>query len=139
MIITPVIKNEEELDGNGVFRYWENAIYLEIKELRDDERGNYYTYFHEVAHAFDYYYAQDNEELLKEMKEDVGKEFDKSTFFTNGFMMDEKPLNDYMYKDTENHFRIELAKVLESPKYDQVFYIRSEAGYTPVFNLQLSL
>ncbi|MEI3612474.1 hypothetical protein [Pseudogracilibacillus sp. SO30301A] len=113
MIITPEIRDEEEIDGNDVFRYWENAIYLDIKELRDDERGNYYTYFHEVAHAFDYYYAQDNEELLKEIMEGVGKEIDKATFFTDGFMIDEKILNDYMYEDAENHFRIELAKVLE--------------------------
>ncbi len=120
VILTPEIRKEKETDSDGFFSHSDNAIYLEIKELRDDERGNYYTYFHEVAHAFDYYYAQDHEELLKEMMEEVGKEFDKSTFFTDGFMIDEKILSDQMYEDAGNHFRMELAKVLESPEYDHL-------------------
>lgn len=120
VIITPEIREEKDTDSNGFFSHSDDAIYLEIGELRKDKRGNYYTYFHEVAHAFDYYYAQDNEDLLKEMVIDTDKEFDESTFFTDVFIIGEKVLTDHMYEDAGNHFRMELSKGLESSEYDHL-------------------
>lgn len=120
IILTPEIREEKEIASDGVFRYWEDTIYLEIENLRDDDRGSYYTYFHEVAHAFDYYYGQDNKDMLQEMIEDDDLEFDGSTFFTDVHKKDEHTLSDRMYEDASNNFQVELAKELESPKYEHL-------------------
>lgn len=118
VLITPEIRAEKETDSNGFFTHSENAIYLDIAELRSDSRGNYYTVFHEVAHAFDYYYGQDNKDILEEMMKKDGKEFDESTFFTDGYKIDGKTLAERMYEDAGNNFRMELTKELESSDYD---------------------
>lgn len=119
VILTPEIREGEDIKGDGVFRYWEDAIYLEIENLRDDDRGSYYTYFHEVAHAFDYYYGQDNKEMLQAMIEgDAELEFDDSTFFTDVFKIEDKTLSNRMYEDVENNLRKELSRELESSAYN---------------------
>lgn len=118
VILTDEIRDKEDIKGDGVFRHWEDNIYLEIENLRDDKRGMYYTYFHEVAHAFDYYYAQDNKEMLQEMiKDDPHLDFDDSTFTTDVYKIDNKTLTDHMYNDAENSFREYLGEELESSKY----------------------
>lgn len=118
IILTPKIREEEKINSDGVFRHKEDVIYVEIGNLRKDDRGKYYTFFHEVAHAFDYYYGQDNKDILEEMMKQDGKKFNESTFFTDGYRIDGKTLAERMYEDAGNNFRMELAKELESSNYD---------------------
>src|SRR5699024_1977392 len=82
--LTPKVRKEKDIeDSDGVFRYSEDAIFVEMSKLRKDDRGNYYTFFHEIAHAFDYYYGQDNRNVFQGIYEDVKEQFGNSTFFTD--------------------------------------------------------
>src|SRR5690625_4644559 len=113
--LTPKVRKEKDIeDSDGVFRYSEDAIFVEMSKLRKDDRGNYYTFFHEIAHAFDYYYGQDNRNVFQGIYEDVKEQFGNSTFFTDRYKIDGRTLTDQMYEDAENNFRKELAKELES-------------------------
>lgn len=116
--LTPKVRKEKDIDSNGVFRYSEDAIFVEMSKLRKDDRGNYYTFFHEIAHAFDYYYGQDNRNVFQGIYEDVKEQFGNSTFFTDRYKIDGRTLTDQMYGDAENNFRKELAKELESTEYE---------------------
>jgi len=121
IVITPEIRQEKNTNSNGFFSHQDNAIYLDVSELRDDDRGSYYTYFHEVAHAFDYYYGQDNEEMLRTMIEDDDDlEFDDSTFFSDVYKIDEQTLSNRMHEDVRNNVHQEISRELESPKYDDL-------------------
>src|SRR5699024_7868898 len=91
-----------------------------MSKLRKDDRGNYYTFFHEIAHAFDYYYGQDNRNVFQGIYEDVKEQFENSTFFTDRYKIDGRTLTDQMYGDAENNFRKELAKEFESNEYEVI-------------------
>src|SRR5699024_10296110 len=117
--LTPKVRKEKDIeDSDGVFRYSEDAIFVEMSKLLKDDRGNYYTFFQEIAHAFDYYYGQDNRNVFHAIYEDVKKQFGNSTFFTDRYKIDGRTLTDQMYGDAENNFRKELAKELESTEYE---------------------
>src|SRR5699024_5562337 len=93
--LTPIVRKEKEIeDSDGVFRYSEDAIFVEMSKLRKDDRGNYYTFFHEIAHAFDYYYGQDNRNVFQGIYEDVKEQFGNSTFFTDRYKIDGRTLTD---------------------------------------------
>src|SRR5699024_1595136 len=63
--LKPKVRKETDTDSNGVFRYSGDAICVEMSKLRKDDLRNYYTFFHEIAHAFDYYYRQDNRNVFQ--------------------------------------------------------------------------
>src|SRR5699024_2664621 len=118
---TPKVRKEKDIeDSAGVFRYIEDAIFVEMSKLRKDDRGNYHTFFHEIAHAFQYYYRQDNRKVFQGIYEDVKEQFGNSTFFTDRYKIDGRTLTDQMYEDAENNFRKELAKELESTEYEDL-------------------
>src|SRR5699024_8685955 len=78
-----------------------------IAEDREDSRGEYYTFFHEIGHAIDYYYGVDNRENSLDGIKEV---FGNYSYFSDNFEVDGKSLNDHIYQDAENNFRTELKK-----------------------------
>src|SRR5699024_11103516 len=112
--LTPEVMIEKDIDSNVVFRYSEDAIFVEMIKLRIDDRVNDYTFFLVIAHVFDYYYGQDKRNVFQGIYEDVKEQFGNSTFFTDRYKIDGRTLTDQMYGDAENNFRKELAKELES-------------------------
>src|SRR5699024_10749632 len=44
--LTPKVRKEKDIeDSDGVFRYSEDAIFVEMSKLRKDDRGNYILSF----------------------------------------------------------------------------------------------
>lgn len=99
-----------EIDGtndNAVFRPSENTISFNVADDRVNPRGKYYTFFHEIAHAIDYYSAQEN-----------GIEgYYSDSFTTNG-----NTLTNHMYDDAERNLRSELQRELSAEEYDHLNY-----------------
>ena len=82
-----------------------NNIKFNIEEDRNNPRGKYYTFFHEIGHAIDYY---------------SGKESGMKGYYSDKFTIDGKTLNDHMYEDVENNIRMELEKELKSSDYENL-------------------
>lgn len=92
----------ESLNESGVFSPSENIIKINIIEDRNNPRGSYYTFFHEIAHAIDYY---------------AGIDYGFEGYFSDTFAVDGKTLNNYIYDDVRNHFIKEINQLLQSEKY----------------------
>lgn len=45
---------------SGVFNSGSNTLAFDVAADRTNARGVYYTFFHEIGHAIDYYYGQEN-------------------------------------------------------------------------------
>lgn len=82
-----------------------NNIKFNIEEDRNNPRGKYYTFFHEIGHAIDYY---------------SGRESGMKGYYSDKFTIDEKTLNDHMYEDVENNIRMELEKELKLSDYENL-------------------
>ncbi|MBC2019811.1 hypothetical protein HCA81_02055 [Listeria booriae] len=80
-----------------------NIIKVDMGEDRSNPRGNYYTFFHEMGHAIDYYYGKEN---------GISSSY-SSIFKTNG-----KTLTDYNYVDVEINIRNSLGTLLNSEVYN---------------------
>lgn len=89
----------------GVFDPNFNTLTFDVSEDRNNERGQYYTFFHEVGHAIDYYYGIEN-----------GFE----GYYSDSHTMDGKTLTKQMYEDAETHFRTELQTELKLSNYDDL-------------------
>lgn len=102
---------------SGRFYPSDDAVGFNIAEDREDPRGEYYTFFHEIGHAIDYYYGVDNRENSLDGIKEV---FGNYSYFSDNFEVDGKSLNDHIYQDTENNFRTELKKELQSQEYNHL-------------------
>lgn len=91
--------------SGGVFRPGENTISFNIKENRTDSRGSYYTVFHEIMHAADYYHG-------------VDQGYDE--YFSDHFHISGANLTNYMNQDAQNHFQQEISNILDSSDYDHL-------------------
>lgn len=89
----------------GRFEPSENIIRFNISEDRNDPRGSYYTFFHEIAHAIDYYYGIDN---------------GYGDYSSDSFTIDGKKLNDHIYYDVEVNLREELKTILDLEDYNHL-------------------
>jgi len=89
----------------GIFDSNDHTVKFNISEDRIDPRGKYYTFFHEVGHAIDYYYGIEN---------------GFKGFYSDSYTIDGKTLNDLMYKDAEANIKSELQKELHSPDHDHL-------------------
>lgn len=97
----------------------EDIIEINISENRNDPRGSYYTFFHEVAHAFDYYYGVDH---------------GYDGFLSDSFTIDDKTLNDHIYHDAEVNFRGELKEILDLEEYDDLSLVEKQEMIDNVTN-----
>src|SRR5699024_7740893 len=102
---------------SGRFYPSDDAVRFNIAEDREDSRGEYYTFFHEIGHAIDYYYGVDNRENSLDGIKEV---FGNYSYFSGNFEVDGKSLNDHIYQDAENNFRTELKKELQSQEYNHL-------------------
>src|SRR5699024_5318853 len=102
---------------SGRFYPSDDAVRFNIAEDREDSRGEYYTFFHEIGHAIDYYYGVDNRENSLDGIKEV---FGNYSYFSDNFEVDGKSLNDHIYQDAENNFRTELKKELQSQEYNHL-------------------
>src|SRR5690625_1050104 len=93
------------INESGVFRSSKDAVWFDIESDRDDSRGSYYTFFHEIGHAIDYY---------------NGLEQGKGGNFSNGFKIDGLTLNDHIYHDAERNFKQVIKDELKSKSYDNM-------------------
>jgi len=94
-----------ETNESGVFDANVNTLTFDVSEDRNNERGQYYTFFHEVGHAIDYYY---------------GIEHGFKGFYSDSYTFDGKSLANLMYEDAEANFRSELQSKMHSSKYDHL-------------------
>lgn len=95
----------EDINKPGVFNSSKNTLIFNIKEDRMNSRGKYYTFFHEMGHAIDYYYAKEN-----------GIE----GFFSDSFEYKGKTLTEYNYLDVGNNLSESMKEILEDSKYDEL-------------------
>lgn len=88
----------ESINESGVYHPDSNTISFDIEDDRTNARGPYFTFFHELGHAIDYNYAQEN---------DLGTTF-SGTFTSNG-----KTLTAHMYRDVEQRIIKQLNQEFE--------------------------
>lgn len=92
----------ESINESGVYRSGSNTISFNIEDDRTNARGAYFTFFHELGHAIDYNYAQEN---------DLGTTF-SGTFTSNG-----RTVAAHMYSDVEQRITKQLEQELEQPAF----------------------
>ncbi|GAA0287905.1 hypothetical protein GGQ92_003014 [Gracilibacillus halotolerans] len=97
----------------------EDIIEINISENRNKPRGSYYTFFHEVAHAFDYYYGVDH---------------GYDGFLSDSFTIDDKNLNNHIYHDAEANFRGELKAILDLEDYEHLSQLEKQEMIDNVTN-----
>jgi len=90
---------------SGVFYPSDNAITFNVEEDRVNDRGAYFTFFHEMGHAIDYYSGVDQ---------------GMDGYFTESFTIDGNNLADEMYNDVENRVRMELEAELSKEAYQDL-------------------
>lgn len=102
----------------GKYKPYEDEILLNMEEDRDNDRGNYYTFFHEIMHAADYYYGID--QGYDSYYSDFHYNGQYTVFQDRNEIKMNKDLNYYMYNDARNHFDKELSKELQRTNYDHL-------------------
>jgi hypothetical protein len=90
---------------SGVFYPSENAIAFNAEKDRVNDRGAYFTFFHELGHAIDY---------------NSGVDLGMDGYYTNSFTVDGQKLSDHMYNDVENRIRTELETELNQAEYQNL-------------------
>lgn len=93
--------------GESGILFWHKSASLvfDINEDCNNPRGQYYTFFHEMGHAIDYFYGKENGE----------GGYYSTTFTTNG-----KTLSDYNIIDVENNIKSNLEIMLQSKEFDNL-------------------
>lgn len=101
------IKKSGVFTGESGILFWHKSTSLvfDINEDRNNPRGQYYTFFHEMGHAIDYFYGKENGE----------GGYYSTTFTTNG-----KTLSDYNIIDVENNIKSNLEIMLQSKEFDNL-------------------
>lgn len=89
---------------SGVFYASDNALHFNVSEDRENVRGAYFTFFHELGHAIDYYHGTENGD----------------TFFSDSFESEGMTLTEHMHDDVENRIRQELNGALNEPAYNDL-------------------
>jgi hypothetical protein len=90
---------------SGVFSPSDNTIKFNLEEDRENPRGVYFTLFHEIGHAVDYYHGADQ---------------GMDGYFTDSFTIDDKDLTYHMYYDVDNRVRMELEAELDKAEYQDL-------------------
>ncbi len=90
---------------SGVFYPSDNAITFNVENDRVNDRGAYFTFFHELGHAIDYYSGADQ---------------GMDGYYTNSFTIDGQNLSDRMYDDVENRIRTDLEAELNQEAYQHL-------------------
>ncbi|MBC1373666.1 hypothetical protein HB847_15035 [Listeria booriae] len=101
--ITDTKKSGVFTGESGMLFWHQNAsLVFDVKEDRINPRGQYYTFFHEMGHAIDYFYG----------KEKGTGDYYSATFKTNG-----ATLSDYNMQDVEKNVRNNLEIMLGSEDF----------------------
>lgn len=105
LILVEINPDDEEDPGPSFFNDTGNSITYVYERDRTNERGAYFTFFHELGHAIDYYYGVDNE---------------MNGFFSDVYRTNGKTLAEHMHGDVENRIRTELRNELNKAEYDEI-------------------
>ena len=100
----------EEIDPDkksqpSYFTHSDNTITYVYERDRTNDRGLYFTFFHELGHAIDYNYGIDS-----------GMDGFYSDFYRNNGMT----LAEQMYEDVENRIQTELRAELNKTEYEEL-------------------
>ena len=93
------------IDESGVFSSDKNTIKFDVEDDRTNDRGKYFTFFHELGHAIDYYH---------------GTEHGYDGFISESFEYEGKTLSEHMYVDVENKIQEQLRTELKQEDYDEL-------------------
>lgn len=96
-----------DINTGGVFSSSKNTLVFNVVEDRTNPRGAYYTFFHEMGHAIDYYYAQEN----------GGK---SGEFFSDNFTYNGKTLTEHNYQDVANNMEKSMQDILAGDDYNHL-------------------
>jgi LXG domain of WXG superfamily len=95
----------ESINESGVYRSNSNTLSFNIEDDRVNERGPYFTFFHELGHAIDYNYAKEN---------------DLGTTLSGTFTSNKKTLAAHMYSDVEQRIIKQLEQEFEQPEFSDL-------------------
>ncbi|MBC6310070.1 hypothetical protein HCJ66_11015 [Listeria sp. FSL L7-1582] len=95
-------KEDIEKDVSSYFSPGDNSINVNMRIDRYNERGSYYTFFHEMGHAIDNYY---------------GKEHGTNDSYSSIFKTKGKTLSEYNIQDVGKNVEDSLDKLLKEDKY----------------------
>lgn len=90
---------------SGVFVSSNNTLTFDIAADRNDSRGAYAVFFHEMGHAIDYYY---------------GKENGYGGFITDSFKYNGKTIADLNFEDAKNALSTEIQEELKKEHYNKL-------------------
>ncbi len=97
------------INESGVFNSGKNTLIFDVLEDRTNPRGKYYTFFHEMGHAIDYYYAEDNRNFFENLF--------SGAFFSDNFKYDGKSLSEYNVLDVSNNLKKTMADILKADDF----------------------
>ena len=99
-----------DTENSGVFSSSENTLVFNVVEDRTNPRGKYYTFFHEVGHAVDYYSGLEKRNFFEEL-------FNRREFFSDDFQYNGKTLSEYNILDVRNNLRASMREILNGEDY----------------------
>lgn len=107
---------------NGRFYSSDDAMRFNVREDRKNERGAYFTFFHELGHAIDYYYGKDKaeEHFFSTIGHGFQDFFGTAPYYSEQFETNENTLAEYMHEDVENRIRIEFNDKVTELGYDNL-------------------
>jgi len=100
----------------GAFTAQANTLVFDVVDDRTDPRGAYYTFFHEIGHAIDYYYGMENG---YGPKDDPKREKGYNGFFSSGYRdASGTGLSDWNKQDVGNAVNRQIDDLFKKPPYN---------------------
>src|SRR5699024_3632927 len=107
---------------NGGFYSSDDTMRFNVREDRKNERGAYFTFFHVLGHAMDYYNGKDkaDEHLFSTIGHGFQDFIGTAPYYSEQFETNENTLAEYMHEDVENRIRIEFNDKVTELGYDNL-------------------
>ncbi|MBO1001792.1 T7SS effector LXG polymorphic toxin [Pseudogracilibacillus auburnensis] len=115
LILVEIDPNDEEGPGPSFFDPNDNSITYVFERDRANDRGAYFTFFHELGHAIDYNYGIEN---------------GMDGYYSDYYKSLKKTLAEHMHGDVESRIRAELKNELNKAGYDNL----DAKGKTSIIN-----
>src|SRR5699024_2901179 len=118
-----LVEIDEDADDDDIppssFSHKENKVSYVYEKDRKNSRGAYYSFFHELGHAIDYNYCQDEQD--KKSMYDFSKKSGTNAFYSEYYEVDGETLAEKIHNDFDKKVNEAITDELNSDYYNELF------------------
>lgn len=118
-----LVEIDEDADDDDIppssFSHKENKVSYVYEKDRKNSRGAYYSFFHELGHAIDYNYGQDEQD--KKSMYDFSKKSGTNAFYSEYYEVDGETLAEKIHNDFDKKVNEAITDELNSDYYNELF------------------